>query len=65
MKLDTECAGYALGHADLMCTGRACGLAGEEIIDDYGTYENPEWYVDLCKEHEVTWAGRVAELYPD
>jgi len=36
---------------------------GEEIVDNYATYSNPEWYVDLCKEYDVEWAGRVAELY--
>lgn len=35
----------------------------EEITDDYGQYENPEYYVALCKEYNVEWAGRVAELY--
>ena len=38
-------------------------LEGEEITDDYGEYENPEFYVELCREHGVEWAGRVAELY--
>ncbi len=36
---------------------------GEEITDDYGQYENPDYYVALCKEYNVEWAGRVAELY--
>jgi hypothetical protein len=36
---------------------------GEEITDDYGEYQNPEYYVSLCKQYNVEWAGRVAELY--
>lgn len=36
---------------------------GEEITDDYGQYENPPFYVELCRQYEVEWAGRVAELY--
>jgi len=36
---------------------------GEEIVDNYETYSNPDWYVDLCKEYDVEWASRVAELY--
>jgi hypothetical protein len=37
--------------------------AGEEITDDYGQYENPAYYVELCRQYDVEWAGRVAELY--
>ncbi len=36
---------------------------GEEITDDYGQYENPAFYVELCRHYDVEWAGRVAELY--
>ena len=36
---------------------------GDEIVDDYGTFDNPKWYVDACKEYDVEWAGQVAELY--
>ena len=38
-------------------------VPGDEIVDDYGTFENPKWYIDLCKEYGVEWAGLVAELY--
>ena len=27
--------------------------AGEELLDDYGTYEYPVWLVRLCKEYQV------------
>eukprot|EP00299_Pterocystis_sp_00344_P012014 c5703_g1_i3.p2 GENE.c5703_g1_i3~~c5703_g1_i3.p2 ORF type:complete len:175 (+),score=43.63 c5703_g1_i3:48-572(+) len=36
---------------------------GEELTDDYSFYENPEWYVNLCKQYNVEHAGLVAELY--
>lgn len=37
--------------------------AGEEITEEYSTYHNPAWYIELCKEYGVEWAGKVAELY--
>lgn len=27
--------------------------AGEQLLDDYGTYEYPDWFVDLAKEYNV------------
>eukprot|EP01130_Rhizamoeba_saxonica_P013675 TRINITY_DN5854_c0_g2_i1.p1 TRINITY_DN5854_c0_g2~~TRINITY_DN5854_c0_g2_i1.p1 ORF type:complete len:535 (+),score=90.99 TRINITY_DN5854_c0_g2_i1:555-2159(+) len=36
---------------------------GEPIEDDYGTHENPQFYVDLCEEYGVEWSAKVAELY--
>lgn len=26
---------------------------GEELLDDYGAYEYPQWYLDLCAKHDV------------
>mmetsp|Transcript_50230 Transcript_50230/g.98471 ORF Transcript_50230/g.98471 Transcript_50230/m.98471 type:complete len:578 (+) Transcript_50230:70-1803(+) len=37
--------------------------AGDEIVDNYSQYENPQWYIDLCKKYEVEWAGLVSERY--
>ncbi len=38
-------------------------LEGEELLDDYGTYEkNPE-YERLCREYQAESSGEVAEIY--
>ncbi len=48
---------------DVDCFAARDIAAGEEITDDYGQYENPAFYVELCRQYDVEWAGRVAELY--
>ena len=37
--------------------------AGEEIVDDYGTFYSPQWYIDLCNENDVESAQEVADRY--
>ena len=36
---------------------------GDELTDNYGTFDNPEWYIELCQQYDVEWAGKVSELY--
>lgn len=38
-------------------------LAGEELVDNYSYYDNPQWYLDLCKKYDVKSAKDVVELY--
>ncbi|MBC7660803.1 MAG: hypothetical protein H7249_13990 [Chitinophagaceae bacterium] len=38
-------------------------LAGEEILDDYGTYESLDFYEELCLEFGTESSSRVAVLY--
>ena len=37
--------------------------AGEELLDNYGTYDNPDYYVQLCSKYDVESAEIVAEKY--
>ncbi len=38
-------------------------LEGEELLDDYGTYENNPEYERLCGEYNAESSGTVAETY--
>ncbi|MBC7531112.1 MAG: hypothetical protein H7318_05990 [Oligoflexus sp.] len=38
-------------------------LAGEEILDDYGTYQSLDFYEQLCLEFGTESSSRVAALY--
>ena len=37
--------------------------AGEEITDDYSAYDNPSWYLELCKVYNVESAKDCAKKY--
>ena len=50
-------------HDDWDCFAARDVAVGEELTDDYSKYANPEWYVELCKQYGVEWAGLVAEKY--
>ena len=51
--LDTPntCSGYlddwdsTYASRDIQC--------GEELLDDYGAYEYPQWFLDLCAKYDV------------
>lgn len=36
---------------------------GEELVDNYSAYDNPQWYLDLCKKYNVESARDVVEKY--
>jgi Pyridoxal-dependent decarboxylase, C-terminal sheet domain len=36
---------------------------GEEITDNYATFDNPPWYVEICRARGVEWTGYVADQY--
>ncbi|HWE53341.1 MAG TPA: pyridoxal-dependent decarboxylase [Bryobacteraceae bacterium] len=38
-------------------------LAGEELLDDYGTYENNPVYERLCRKYKAESSSSVAEIY--
>lgn len=38
-------------------------VAGEELLEDYGEFHNPEWYAVLCEQYDTESAACVASKY--
>ncbi len=49
------------GHT--CCYAKRDIRAGEELVDNYADYDNPQWYLDLCKKYNVESAHDVVEKY--
>ncbi len=54
---------YAYDDDDKGCFAARDIEAGEELLDDYKTYSNPEWYLELCKKYNVESALDVVNKY--
>lgn len=64
---NTICSGMALDPPiddDNQCCYAVRDIrAGEELVDNYAYYDNPPWYLELCKKYGVESAKDVVEKY--